>query len=71
MANCGITGSITDSVDMSLSKLREIVEGRGAWYATQSMGSQRAGHSLVTEQQQQSVANLELFQWSVEDGELG
>jgi hypothetical protein len=26
--------SITDSVDMNLSKLREIVEGRGAWCAT-------------------------------------
>ena len=25
---------ITDSVDMSLSKLREIVEDRGAWHAT-------------------------------------
>ena len=26
--------SITDSTDMSLSKLWEIVEGRGAWHAT-------------------------------------
>ena len=26
--------SITDSMDMSLSKLREIVEDRGAWHAT-------------------------------------
>ena len=26
--------SITDSVDMSLSKLWEIVEDRGAWFAT-------------------------------------
>ena len=26
--------SITDSMDMSLSKLRETVEGRGAWHAT-------------------------------------
>ena len=26
--------SITDSMDMSLSKLQEIVEDRGAWYAT-------------------------------------
>ena len=25
--------SITDSVDMNLSKLQEIVEDRGAWYA--------------------------------------
>ena len=35
---------ITDSTDMSLSKLREIVEDREAWHA-QSMGSQRVGHS--------------------------
>ena len=27
-------GSITDSVHMNLSKLQEIVEARGAWYAT-------------------------------------
>ena len=26
--------SITDSVDMNLSKLQEIVKDRGAWYAT-------------------------------------
>ena len=26
--------SITDSIDMNLSKLREIVEDRGAWQAT-------------------------------------
>ena len=25
--------SITDSMDMSLSKLKEIVKDRGAWYA--------------------------------------
>ena len=33
---------ITDSMDMSLRKLREIVE---------DMGSQRVGHDLATEQQ--------------------
>ena len=42
---------ITDSIDMSLSKLREIVENREAWHA-ESMGSQRAKHNLATEQQQ-------------------
>ena len=35
---------ITDSMDKSLSKLREIVKHR--------MGSQRVGHDLATQQQQ-------------------
>ena len=28
-----MVGSITDSMDMNLSKLREIVKDRGAWHA--------------------------------------
>ena len=40
---------ITDSVEMSLSELRELVMDREAWRAG-SMGSQRVGHDLVTEQ---------------------
>ena len=40
---------ITDSMDMNLSKLGEIVEGRGAWHAAVH-GVERVGHNLVTEQ---------------------
>ena len=44
--------SVTDSMDMNLSKLWEIVEDRGTWWV-QSMGSQRIWHDLATEQQQE------------------
>ena len=40
--------SITDSMDMSLSKLHEIAEDRGTW----------GGHDLATEQQQNFVLDL-------------
>ena len=39
---------VTDSVDMRLSKLWEILQNREAWHAA-SMGSQRVGHNLATE----------------------
>ena len=40
--------SITDSMDINLSKLWEIVKDRVAWL-------QRVGHDLVTKQQQDIV----------------
>ena len=45
----GCLDGITDSTDMSLSKLWEIVKDREAWRA--SMGSQKVGHNSATEHQ--------------------
>ena len=46
---------ITDSMDISLSKLREIVVNREESGVLQFMWLQRVGHDLVTEQQQMIV----------------
>ena len=39
---------ITDSVDMNLSKLKQIVKDRGAWYATVH-GVAKSQKNLATE----------------------
>ena len=43
--------SITNSMDMRLSKLREIVKDREAWHAAIHV-VMKSGHDLATKQQQ-------------------
>ena len=46
--------SITDPVDMNLSKLWELVKDSGTWHASVH-GVQRVSHELTNEQQKQRV----------------
>ena len=59
---------ITDSVDMSLSTLWEMVKDREAWRASVH-GLQRVGHDLATGQQQPMLAGLDK-RWGLSYGEV-
>ena len=54
----GLNG-ITDSMDMSLNKIWEIVKDRDAWYA--AFHGVRVGHALAAEQKQHRVFFSSLF----------
>ena len=51
---------ITDSMDMSLSKLQEMVKDREAWHA--AVYEVTKSHNLATEQQSQTLRNTALEQ---------
>ena len=54
--------SITDSMDMNLSKFKKIVEDRGAWHAPVH-DSQRVGYDLATEQHYLKKRNTFAATW--------
>ena len=60
---------ITDSMDMSLTNLREMVKDRETWH-TAVHGSQRVGHDLACEQQPpadlMALRKVKLFDFKID-----